>query len=350
MGLALILFRYVWPSQGQTSEQLKQPPHQAWTKQTPEQQGLSREMLDRAAEKIGKIGWRQCFVVIKGGKLVYERYYTGDKKTPVYAFSLTKSFVSALVGKAVTEGILSLDERLVDLGVPLMASMNSQTQVRHVLAQVSEGSEPGLAFRYDSGDVVNTLSQVLSAALKRAGLQKTVAEYGNEHLLWPLGMLSTQWDVMNTNQIRVGYGIRTTGRDAARLGQLFLNQGNWQGKAVIDPQYISAAIHPSFPAANGAHGYLWWLNQSTDHWIRPLMSGTGQLIPEAPEDLYMGTGMTGNLIYVFPTQDMVVVSLGHTLNWRIESLITAREVYYAFAEIIDYKNVDKSPMESAAPR
>lgn len=322
---------------GFSSSSQAQESSQPWLKQSPEEQGLSQMVLDRAAEKVGKIGWRQCFVVIKGGHLVYEHYYVGNAQTPVYAFSLTKSYVSALIGVAVTEGLLSLDERLIDLGVPLASAMHSQTRVRHVLGQVSEGAEPGLAFRYDSGEVVNTLSSVLTSALKRAGHSESLVDYAEHHLFKPLGLTSTQWDAISPNQIRVGYGIRTTGRDAARLGQLFLNQGTWQGQTLIDAAYITQATQPSFPSANGSHGYLWWLNQQAEHWIRPVMTGAGQLIPGAPTDMFMATGMTGNFIYVFPTQDMVVVSLGHTLNWRIESLLTAREIYEAFAEAIGQK-------------
>ena len=118
--------------------QAKESP-QPWVTQSPQEQGLSQMALDRAAEKVSKIGWRQCFVVIKGGHLIYEHYYAGNAQAPVYAFSLTKSYVSALMGVAVTEGLLSLDERLVDLDVPLTATMHSQTRVRHVLGQVSEG-------------------------------------------------------------------------------------------------------------------------------------------------------------------------------------------------------------------
>lgn len=307
---------------------------EGWPQQQPEQQGLSQAALDRAAQRVGRVSWRQCFVVIKGGHLVYEHYYHGDAHTPVYAFSLTKSFVSALVGVAVTEGRLSLDERLVDLGVPLTPTMHTQTEVRHLLGQVSEGPVPGQIFRYDSGEVVNTLSLVLDAAVKRQDPTLNVVGYAQQHLFEPLGLKDTQWDILSGPQIRVGYGIRTTGRDAARLGQLFLNQGKWQGKTLIDPAYVAAATQASYPSANGAHGYLWWLNAPVEHWIRPVMTGAGQLIPGAPEDLFMATGMTGNFIYVFPSQDTVVVSLGHTLHWRIESLLTAREIYTAFAEVI----------------
>lgn len=313
---------------------LRQINIQPWPQGSPEQQGLSSEALKIASERVRRIRYRQCFLVIKGGHLVYERYYYGQPNSPVYAFSLTKSFVSALIGVAVTQGILGLDERLIDLGVPLSASMHSQSRVQHVLSQVSQGPEPGLLFRYNSGEVINTLSLALTAALRRQQSGLSVIDYAQRYFLDPMGMQDTHWSVLPQQQLRVGYGIRTSGRDSARLGQLFLNQGRWQGQTLISPEYIAAALRPQYPAANGAHGYLWWLNQSTERWIRPVMRGTGKLIAGAPEDLFMATGMSGNFIYVFPGQDMIVVSLGHSLSWRIESLVTARDIFHAFQEIL----------------
>jgi CubicO group peptidase (beta-lactamase class C family) len=110
--------------------------------------------------------------------------------------------------------------------------------------------------------------------------------------------------------------LEATHRDVARLGQLWLDKGMWRGKRLIDESFIEAALRPTFPEANMAYGYLWWLNRDGE-WRdtkTPAVAHRGKRIPRAPENVFCALGARGKLMIVIPDHRMIVVSLGETDN------------------------------------
>jgi CubicO group peptidase (beta-lactamase class C family) len=81
----------------------------------------------------------------------------------------------------------------------------------------------------------------------------------------------------------------------ARLGQLYLNEGRWAGRQLIDARYIKQAITPS--ALNSGYGYLWWLN-------------TAGRIAAAPRSMYYAAGARGQFCFTLPEHDMVIATMG----------------------------------------
>lgn len=310
-------------------------PAKAWPQASLESVGLDPAAVQRATERVGQIWGRQCLAVIKDGKLVHERYYDGDARTQVYVFSLTKSFASTLMGIAISRNWIQLSDRMDSWLDELPWGMHPDATVEQVLSQVAESTPPGSEFHYNSGAVLSSLSQVLGEALARQGIDMTPEEFAYAELLEPLGMENSRWESTdNRGNLRLGLGMRSTCRDAARLGQLFLNGGRWQNQQILDSSYVQAATRSHYPEANPVQGYLWWLNPSVDKWIRPLLTGSGQLIPTGPESMYMATGVMGNFIFVLPEEQMVIVSLGRSVNWKIESLITGQQIFAALAEML----------------
>lgn len=295
-----------------------------WQLATPEEYGLSTEKFDQAAEGIEQLEDRQCVVVIKHGTLIYESYFKGDSETRNFGYSVAKSFGSTVIGIAATQGYLSLDDK-VSKWVPNHSdNINPEATVRHILGQVSESDPVGSKFHYNSGEVVDTVSDIIGAATG----QNPVA-FAYEQLLEPIGIVHSSWGKDLNSDLPIGAGGSFTCRDLARLGQLYLNKGMWNGKEILSETYIDEAIHPSFPEVNTAYGYLWWTNMGEGKWYRPVTHGTGRLLPNAPDTLYMATGLFGQLIIVDPAQELVITTAGVTPE--LETLNTVKKVWAAIA-------------------
>lgn len=293
-----------------------------WPLATPESRGLSTAALDLAAEKIRAIQFRYCLTVISGGELVYDQNYDRDPNGMYPGFSVTKTYMAVLVGIAAAQGYLSLDDRIDHWLDVLPGSMHQDATIRHVLGQVSQGNPPGSDFSYNTGAVIDTLGKVISRATGMAS-----REYAKQQLLAPLNMQYTQWAADSAGNLKAGMGIASSCRDMARLGQLLLNQGAWQGQQLLAADYVDAMTRPSYPQANANHGYLTWLNWSEGKWYRPITSGSGTMLKGAPGNVFMATGFFGQLIIVVPDQDVVITTMGTTAV--LETLGTLQKVWDA---------------------
>lgn len=153
--------------------------------------------------------------------------------------------------------------------------------------------EPGTLNQYNSMD-----TQVLGYLLVTA-TGRSITDYMQEKLWHPLGMESEgHWLIDSKNMEMAFFGLNATARDYAKLGELFRNGGEWQGKQIISPQWVAASIVPDaphlVPGANAdfpmGYGYQWWL-----------MDGD--------EGEYSAIGVYNQFIYVHPTKDIVIVKL-----------------------------------------
>ena len=301
-------------------------PGEEWDVEAPERHGLEQALLQQTAAEVQGIGGRQCFLVIKDGVIVHESYYTGDKETLNGIASVTKSFGSTLLGIAATQGLLDVGD-LVARWVPAHSPrIQPSATLRHLLSHTSESNPPGKGFFYDSDEVINTLPAALSAA---AGM--TSPEFARKYLVEPLSLRHFEWQRDNQGNLLFGYGIQSTCRDVARLGLLYLHKGNWNGRPIVSPGYVEAATRPPFPEANSGYGYLWWLNSGQGTWRRPLETGNGKMLGDAPESLFMGTGIFGQLLVVLPESRAVLVTLGSTPDF--ETLNTVRKLWKAVSPL-----------------
>lgn len=304
-------------------------PQADWAIDTPENHGLKSEALKKAADKIRRTMIRYCFVVIKDGYLVYERYYFGNKDSKHNAFSLTKSLSAMLVGVAATKGLFDLDD-LISTYIEPPSSMNPKATIRHVLSQVSQGDPPGSGFKYTSGEVVDSLGKIISITGRKAGLAENCGDFAYQYFLKPIGLDSgIEWQ---GEDLPIGKRSCGTCRAYARLGWLYLNKGKWRNKQLIAPKYMAQAVSPQYPRANSGYGYFIWLNNDLGHWIRPFSEGSGKMIENAPASMIMATGFLGQLVYILPESNVVVVSMG--LTPRLETLKTARTLWNAFGPAV----------------
>lgn len=304
-------------------------PGEQWDLGTPEEHGLKVDELNAASAKVGKVSTRYCFLVIKDGFLVHEKYYSGDQNTRHIAYSVTKTLSSAMVGVAYTKGLIDLDDPISQY-TSIPWGMNANATVKHVLSQTAESSPPGSGFSYNSTAVINSLGTVVSTAARKSGVANSAQDFVTRFLTEPIGMKSgLKW---TGDTPSIGFGSSGTCRAYARLGWLLLNKGNWDGEQIIDEEYVEQAIAPSFPKANTGYGYLMWLNNGLGTWHRPATSGNGQMIKNAPETLFMATGFFGQLIFMLPQSNTVVVTMGNTID--VETLNTARQLWNAFGTAV----------------
>lgn len=314
----------------------------AWPSGTPERSGFDATRLAAAAEEIGGIGDRQGLVIIHDGRLIFERYWDGahfkaDPRWRNVSFSSGKSCGATMVGRAVTQGFLRVDDLASAHVSAERTGLLPGTTIRHLLTMTSGGSlvtkpsskpprrlgdtappgppdeyrrsighseergapdgygvslTPGERFFYD-GAAADHLAEIITAATGRTShdymMREVVAKLGcTDFAYQPEG-------VDRNGDVRIGGSILMSCRDLARIGQLYLDNGTWNGRQLIDPAFIAAAITPS--PRNPDYGFLWWLN-------------TSGKITKAPRSMYFAAGAFGQFCFVIPERRLVVATMG----------------------------------------
>lgn len=256
-------------------------------------------------------------LVIRHGYIIAEY---GDTNRVDMTFSVTKSFLSAVAGLTFDRGMIK------DVNDPVKKYVNdggfdsphnSRITWEHLLQQTSEWegwlwekpstideprnhkqAEPGTFWNYN--DVrVNRLSLALLRLWKRP-----LPEVLKEHVMDPIGASNTWiWHGYRNSDVEIngrkinsvsggghwGGGLFITARDMARFGYLYLRRGKWKDKQLISEKWIEMSTRPA--AIKEDYGYLWWLKK----W------------PGAKETTFAARGAGGNVIWIDPDHDLVVV-------------------------------------------
>lgn len=283
----------------------------------PKSAGLGADALSDYLDRLGESGCHSV-MVLRHGKVALEGWWDPYRKEYNHiAYSLSKSFVSVAIGFAVQEKLLKLDDHVTDFfpeRLPCRPCENMQKlKIRHLLT-MSMGhrgitdhdfyrshdwldeilhlyleKEPGTDFFYD-----NRCTLLCSVILQKlTGL--TVYEYLKPRLFEPLGIENVWWET-RSGYNPGGWGLNLKTEDIAVFGQFLLNRGQWQGKQLLDPEYIDAA--GSAVIANAGVSVYDWAD-----WQK----GYGYFFWQCvPEGVYRGDGAFGQFVIVAPRQDMVV--------------------------------------------
>ena len=233
--------------------------------------GLDPDVLDAAAPEFV----HTPFVVIRHGKLCWEGGWPGGSTETYQVYSVTKTFGAMLFGMVASRSTRLSDEDPVTEWIPAdeLGGINPEAKLAHVLAMVSTNADlrPGKkgAWSYDTtGDrEINTLVGVMDRAIaaepeKFPGV-KNVVELAQKELFDPLGMKASSW----AGEV-IGGNLYSNVRDMARLGQLVLQRGRWQGRRLIDEEFLYRMTHPSFEDVNTGYGYLTYVN-AAENWSWP---------------------------------------------------------------------------------
>ena len=310
-----------------------------WTLASPRNEGVDGAALARLDGEVRRTepGLRSLLVV-RHGRLVFERYYGGARPDePFDVRSITKSVVSTLVGIARADGkIEGLDAPLTRVA-PWAKQLSGDARLERVtlrqLLTMSAGLstppeafsgpspieaimfrplafDPGTAFQYDDGT-----AHLVSAIVASATGEQTEA-YARDHLWKPLGIVPPRWTVDPTGLAYGSAGLHIRARDLAKLGQLYLQKGRWDGHEVVPADWVREATRAQVDGGaplGEPYGYFWWV---LEEW------------PGA----YAAIGYGGQVIAVFPRQDAVVVltsdvagqtRIGNILNRIVPALKAA---------------------------
>jgi CubicO group peptidase (beta-lactamase class C family) len=302
-----------------------------WPTGTPESQGLDPAGLFQASE-IAKAHDSFCLLVIRHGVLVWESYFNGSQSSSTNpSWSIAKSYTGTLVGIALARGeIASLDDSAAKYVPEWQGQPQAAIRIRDLITMTSGlrwslvqdyvelvlvapdqtafalqqplTADAGTQWTYDNAAV-----QVLERVF-RGATGMTIEEYARLHLWSRLGMQAS-WAHDSNGHPTTYANVLATCRDHARLGYLFLHQGNWAGEQVVPASFVAEAIAPSQPF-NLAYGYLWWRNGGPPAEDAMNQSWSGAMVPFAPPDLFAAHGFGNQFIDVIPSRDLVVVRFG----------------------------------------
>jgi CubicO group peptidase (beta-lactamase class C family) len=294
-----------------------------FTKSTPETEGISSAAILSFIEKAEKeIDAIHSFIILRHGKLVSQGWWDPyDAETPHTMHSLSKSFTSTAIGMLVDEGKLTLNDRVFsffpEYAPPEMNYKQKEMRIRDLLTmntghinepQLWGGGDnwektfieaevdlnPGTHFKYNS-----SATYMLSAILQKVTGEKLV-DYLEPRLFQPLQIKKHDWDTSPSGVNTGGWGLNIVTEDIAKLGQLYLQKGMWEGKRILSQEWVEMATAKQ--VSNGSDPDNDW-NQ-----------GYGFQFWRCRHNAYRGDGAMGQFCIVIPDQDAVVAITSGTSN------------------------------------
>lgn len=298
----------------------------------------------------------RAILVAVDGKIVAERYAPGfDAGTPFLSWSMGKSVTASLVGAAALKGYLDVndpapvpewkddparsaitwndllrmqsglafDETYGDPSSDVSIALFRAREAGGVAAAKPLIHEPGAVWSYSSG-TTNLVARTLSQTLAARGIDYYA--FAREALFAPLGAASFVLEPDSAgNSIGSSY-IYATARDWARLGELYLEGGMWNGARLLPEGWTDYARAPT-RASDGEYGAHFWLNLDG-------ASGRGRWVPGLPEDVYSMSGHEGQYVFVIPDKRAVVVRTGMTRAGVPIEIVgpTIAEIYRAIGD------------------
>ncbi|MEN3322549.1 serine hydrolase [Mariniflexile soesokkakense] len=270
-------------------------------------------LLDFLEEKNTK-----SFMMLYNGRIVREDYFNGHSKTALwYWASAGKTLTTAVSGIAQQERLININNKVSDyLGTGwTSASITKENLItcKHLLSMNSglddslgdDVSPANLQYVADAGtrwayhNVYVKMQDVVSVASNQ-----TWNSYFNTKLRDKIGM-SGLW--VNLGDLSV-YNSNT--RSMARFGLMISAKGKWENTQIVPETFLNEATNTS-QNINKAYGYLWWLNgKSTYHLPQTQIEFNGELIPNAPEDMYAALGKNDQKIYIVPSEKLVIIRMG----------------------------------------
>ena len=287
---------------------------QAFVRATPESQGISSDLFTALLRELdaSKDTEMHHFMALRHGKVICECNFAPYPKGMWHiTHSMCKSITGMAIGMLIEEGKLKLDENIYDIFSdqinalskifrPVITVENLLTMTSGVtfnesgivsgndwlgsFLNASVNGKPGTEFQYNS---LNTY--VLSAIVtKRTG--ETLTEYLTPRLFGPLGITKYYWETCPKGITKGGWGLFLCAEDMAKLGQLYLQRGKWNGQQLVSEYWIeiSTARHLKTQNDTYGYGYQLWMEQ------RP--------------GSFEYNGMLGQNVIIYPDMDMVLVT------------------------------------------
>lgn len=287
---------------------------QAFVRATPESQGISSDLFTALLRELdaSKDTEMHHFMALRHGKVICECNFAPYPKGMWHiTHSMCKSITGMAIGMLIEEGKLKLDENIYDIFSdqinalskifrPVITVENLLTMTSGVtfnesgivsgndwlgsFLNASVNGKPGTEFQYNS---LNTY--VLSAIVtKRTG--ETLTEYLTPRLFGPLGITKYYWETCPKGITKGGWGLFLCAEDMAKLGQLYLQKGKWNGQQLVSEYWIEISTVRHLKTQNSTYGYGY------------------QLWMEQRPGSFEYNGMLGQNVIIYPDMDMVLVT------------------------------------------
>jgi hypothetical protein len=287
----------------------------------------------------GRLRRTRAVVVIQDGRLAAERYAPGfGPSMPLPGWSMTKSVLGALVGILVERGLLSLDRRSLlpewsspgdprgGISVEDLLRMRSGLEfeeiysnplrdvTRMLFASRSAAGfalakpllhAPGSSWQYSSG-ASNILGRAARLAAEKAG--EDWVSFPRRALFDPLGMDSAVLEPDAGGDFVFSSFMLATARDWARFGQLFCQDGVWEGQRILPEGWVRLSVTPTPQSPEGRYGAGWWLKVPKE------LGGETAGARAVPPDAFFAIGHEGQVLTVIPSRRLVAVRLGMSIH------------------------------------
>lgn len=270
-----------------------------------------------------------AFLIVRGDSIIYEYYDPRYNDSTLFtSFSVSKAFISALLGIAIDEGYIKnedepirkyipeLDESLAPVTIKHLLTMRSGigykesfinpnkdlpkyyygTNLMKYVTKLKAEEEPGHEFSYKSANTV-----LLSIAIERA-TQMPLNKYLELKLWKPMGMeydASFNVDSRKNNTIKAFCCFNARARDFAKFGKLYIQNGNWEGQQLISEEWVTKSV--KYPLDKDSHNDYYAYNWRV-----------------SPGGAFYARGLLGQFIYCDPKSNLVIVRLGDgygKVNW-----------------------------------
>lgn len=310
-----------------------------WESASLQAYGLDAQKITAMMQDIQDGGFDSLhsLLIVKDGRLVFEEYFQGYNQNRIhFVASVTKSVTSILIGIAIDQGLIQGSDQYLTELLPAYRELldadplKQKLQLWHILTMTSglewdedtfpygdmrndatrmEHSldavrfvldrplvrEPGKQFQYCGGN-----SMLLSAILEEAA-GMTAAEFAKSYLFGPLGISQYQWEAYADGHTNSDGGLSLRPRDMAKIGQLMLNGGTWNGVRIVSAEWVAESTRARIKATLIArYGYQWWRDS--------------QSVLLESVDSYFAAGFGGQMISVYPDQNMVIVFTNDAVN------------------------------------
>jgi len=331
----------------------------SWPVRGEERAGEADVDLSLAVQEAGAMPRMRSLLVSSRGELILERYFNGaGPRRTTNVKSVSKSVISALVGIAISQGLIEsvdapiapffpgyfdgdVDPAKRTITIEDLLTMRSGLEstsgrgygawvqsgdwVRYVLSRPME-MQPGRRMEYSTGN-----THLLSAVLTRVSGRSTW-EFADNELAKPLGTRFERWERDPQGIYFGGNNMAMTPRQMVAFGELYLNRGRANGRQVVPESWIRTSWIPRGQShwSEEYHGYGWWIGELAGH------------------RTYFAWGYGGQLIFVIPDIRTVVVATSSTSTGR-----TRRSHRRALFDLVEKRVVDPltaTPSRGAARR
>ena len=287
---------------------------QAFVRATPESQGISSDLFAALLRELdaSKDTDMHHFMALRHGKVICECNFAPYPKGMWHiTHSMCKSITGMAIGMLIEEGKLKLNENIYDIFSdhmnafskifrPVITVENLLTMTSGVtfnesgivsgndwlgsFLNASVNGKPGTEFQY------NSLNTYVLSAIVSAKTEMTLEEYLRPRLFEPLGITRYLWETCPKGITKGGWGLFLCAEDMAKLGQLYLQKGKWNGQQLVSEYWIeiSTARHLKTQNDTYGYGYQLWMEQ------RP--------------GSFEYNGMLGQNVIIYPDMDMVLVT------------------------------------------